>query len=232
MNYIISAKNVKKSYQKDKLTSTVVLRGINLKITEGDFIAFIGPSGAGKTTLLYILSTIDTPDEGEVSYQINGNVINIKSLGIKDLSIIRNKFIGFVFQFHHLLPEFSVLENVAMPKLISNEDWETAFSTSKRILDLVGMSHRLEHKPAELSGGEQQRVAIARAIVNNPRIVFADEPTGNLDTKNAENIIDLLLSLRHKMNLTLVIATHSMEIAQKADRIYYMKDGLIENQKN
>lgn len=229
MSYIIQAKGIKKSYLKDRRTLTKVLLGIDLNIQEREFVALMGPSGVGKTTLLYVLSTIDTPDEGEVIYNFNGNESKVNSLGTLELSLIRNKFFGFVFQFHHLLPEFTALENVSMPRLIAGDDKNTAFHWAKRILDRVEMSHRLEHKPAELSGGEQQRIAIARAIVNNPKILFADEPTGNLDSQNAKKILDLLQELKQELKLTLLIATHSNDIACSAERILYMKDGLIES---
>lgn len=228
MNYIVQAKGIKKSYLKDKRTLTKVLRGIDLNIQEGDFVALMGPSGVGKTTLLYILSTLDIPDEGEVIYNFDGKESKVNSIGTMELSLIRNKYFGFVFQFHHLLPEFTALENVVMPKLIAGYDKNTAFQWARCILDRVEMSHRLEHKPAELSGGEQQRIAIARAIVNNPKILFADEPTGNLDSQNAKKILDLLQELKQEMKSTLVIATHSNDIACNAERVIYMKDGLIE----
>lgn len=230
MNYIIRAKGIKKAYKKNKQIVTQVLRGIDLEIKRGEFVALMGPSGAGKTTLLYVLSTIDFPDEGEIFYNDNGKEISVSSLKTSELSLIRNQYIGFVFQFHHLLPEFTALENVAMPMLIHGNDKNISFSKAEKLLDLVGMSHRLNHKPAELSGGEQQRVAIARAIACNPQIVFADEPTGNLDTKNAETILKILFELKKEMSLTLVIATHSSEIAQNAERILYLKDGLIVGQ--
>lgn len=229
MNFIVQAKGIKKSYLKDKRTLTKVLRGIDLNIQEGEFLALMGPSGVGKTTLLYVLSTIDIPDEGEVIYNFDGKESKVNSLGTMELSLIRNKYFGFVFQFHHLLTEFTALENVAMPKLIAGDDKNTAFQSARRILDRVEMSHRLEHKPAELSGGEQQRIAIARAIVNNPKILFADEPTGNLDSQNAKKILDLLQELKQEMKLTLVIATHSNDVACNAEGVMYMKDGLIES---
>lgn len=229
MKCIIQAKDIKKSYLKDKRTLTKVLLGIDLNIQEGEFVVLMGPSGVGKTTLLYVLSTIDTPDEGELIYNFDGIESKVNRLSPSELSLIRNKYFGFVFQFHHLLPEFTALENVALPRLIAGDDRNRAFYWAKRIIDRVEMSHRFRHKPAELSGGEQQRIAIARAIVNNPKILFLDEPTGNLDSQNAKKILDLLQELKQEMKLTLVIATHSNEIAYNAERILYMKDGLIEN---
>ncbi|MGQ9819852.1 MAG: ABC transporter ATP-binding protein [Candidatus Kapaibacteriales bacterium] len=226
---MIQAKGIKKSYLKDKRTRAKVLLGIDLNIQEGEFLALMGPSGVGKTTLLYVLSTIDTPDEGEIIYNINGKESKVNFLSSFELSLIRNKYFGFVFQFHHLLPEFTALENVAMPRLIAGNDKKLAFQWAKQILDWVEMSHRLEHKPAELSGGEQQRVAIARAIVNNPKILFADEPTGNLDSQSAKNILDLLQKLKREMKLTLLIATHSKDVAYNAEQVIHLKDGLIES---
>ncbi len=228
MKPILIAKNIKKSFLKDKTVRTEVLKGIDLEIRRGEFFALMGPSGVGKTTLLYVISSLDKPDEGEVSYFLNGSEFQIEQQSIDELARIRNRHIGFVFQFHHLLPEFTSLENVAMPLLIRGVRFATAFERAKDLLARVGLQERFDHKPSELSGGEQQRVAIARALINEPDIVFADEPTGNLDTKTAESFLNLLFNLKKQYNLTFVVATHSNEIAALADRIAKMKDGIID----
>ncbi len=228
MELILIAKDVKKSYLKDKIVRTEVLKGINLEIRRGEFLALMGPSGVGKTTLLYVISSLDKPDEGKVAYYLDGNEFDIERQSSDELARIRNRHIGFVFQFHHLLPEFTAVENVAMPLLIRGVRVATAFEEAKNMLRQVGLEGRFEHKPSELSGGEQQRVAIARALINNPDIVFADEPTGNLDTKTAESFLNLLFSLKKQYNLTFVVATHSADVAHLADRIARMKDGVID----
>lgn len=200
-----------------------VLNGISLSFQRGEIMAIVGPSGAGKTTLLQIAGTLDRPDSGEVLF--NGK--NLLSLKDKKLSKFRNENIGFIFQFHQLLPEFSALENVALPALIAGRSKRIAFTEAERWLEELGLSHRLNHKPAELSGGEKQRAAIARALINTPNIVMADEPTGSLDSRNRDEIKNIISSLREKYNQSFVIVTHDPEIADIADRKVIIEDGVI-----
>ncbi len=215
---MIKATDICKSYG-----SLEVLKGVSLEVKRGEVVSVVGASGAGKTTLLQILGTLSTADKGELI--IDG--VDVNSLSEKDLSHFRNQKMGFVFQFHHLLPEFSSLENVALPALIGGVDSAQAKRRALELLDLVGMSHRLEHKPSQLSGGEQQRVAIARALVNSPAVLLADEPSGNLDTHNREEIHNLFFSLREKLGQTIIIVTHDRSLAQMADREIVMSDGKI-----
>lgn len=200
-----------------------VLKGIDLEISKGEIVTIVGDSGAGKTTLLHILGTLDKPDSGRL--EINGN--RIDTLRSNALSKFRNKNIGFVFQFHHLLPEFTALENVCIPAWIAKENKKSAMQRAKELLDLLKLSERFEHKPSQLSGGEQQRVAVARALINNPAVIFADEPSGNLDSKNAEDLHKLFFDLRQSYNQTFVIVTHNKELANQSDRTLTIKDGLI-----
>ena len=209
-NKVIEIKNVTKSY--GPLT---VLHDVSLTVPEGEIMAIVGPSGAGKTTLLQIAGTLDRPDSGKVLF--DGT----------DLFSFRNLHIGFVFQFHQLLPEFSALENVAMPALIAGRKKKEAFAEAEKLLGDLGLGHRLAHKPAELSGGEKQRAAIARALVNRPRIVLADEPTGSLDSKNREEIQSIISRLCRELGQTFVIVTHDREMASIADRTVEMADGRI-----
>ena len=213
---IIEATKIEKSFG-----SLQVLKGVDLSVSEGEVISIMGASGAGKSTLLQILGTLSTPDSGRLS--ISGT--DISSLSSKELSAFRNKEIGFVFQFHHLLPEFTSLENVMIPSLISGKSKKEARDAAMRLLDTVGLSDRVSHKPSELSGGEQQRVAIARALVNKPSILFADEPSGNLDSKTKEDIHNLFFSLRDSLGQTIVIVTHDSELGALCDRCLVMKDG-------
>lgn len=215
---MLSAKNLSKKYG-----NLTVLNNVSLNITQGEFITITGPSGAGKSTLLHLLSSLDTPDTGTVT--INNQ--NLFARNNKQQAQFRNKHLGFIFQFHHLLPEFTAIENVCMPLWIAKTDKNKAIEKAKKTLDIVGLSHRLSHKPTELSGGEQQRVAIARAIVHQPSIVFADEPTGNLDTANANAIHDLFFHLNKEFHLTFVIVTHNEQLAQLAGKVLKMKDGKI-----
>jgi lipoprotein-releasing system ATP-binding protein len=201
-----------------------VLKGISLTIEKGEVVAIVGPSGAGKTTLLQILGTLDKPDDGAVYY---GDV-NVNKLKDKDLAAFRNKNIGFVFQFHQLLPEFTALENVMIPALIGSTRPSDAEKKAKDILDFLGLSDRLSHKPAELSGGEKQRVAVARALVNQPEVIFADEPSGSLDTKNKDELHQLFFDLRDEFHQTFVIVTHDEDLARLTDRTLYMTDGAVE----
>ncbi|MCC8144853.1 MAG: ABC transporter ATP-binding protein [Bacteroidales bacterium] len=218
---MISCKNIRKSFG-----TLQVLKGIDLSISQGEIVSIVGPSGAGKTTLLQILGTLDRPDDGEVFY----GKVNVNALKDKELAAFRNKNIGFVFQFHQLLPEFTALENVMIPALIGNLKQPEAQKKAKEILDFLGLSDRIEHKPAELSGGEKQRVAVARALVNNPSVIFADEPSGSLDTKNKDELHQLFFDLRKQFNQTFVIVTHDESLAKLTDRTIYMQDGIIRNE--
>lgn len=215
---MIDIQNVTKSY--GPLT---VLHDISLSINEGEIMAIVGPSGAGKTTLLQIAGTLDRPDSGKVIF----DGIDLLSLKDKKLSRFRNSNIGFVFQFHQLLPEFSALENVALPSLIRGNKRKKAFADAEQLLVSLGLGDRLRHKPTQLSGGEKQRTAIARALVNSPRIVFADEPTGSLDSRNRDEILSIISSLRETTGQTFVIVTHDPHMAGIADRTVTMADGKI-----
>ena len=216
---MITAKNITKTFGDLK-----VLKGIDLEIPEGKLYSIVGPSGAGKTTLLQILGTLSKPDSGEV--QIHNK--SVFSLGERQLAAFRNKEIGFVFQFHYLLPEFSALENVCIPAFIAKKGKKETENRAKELLNFLGLSHRLTHKPAELSGGERQRVAVARALINNPAVIMADEPSGNLDTHNRNDLHDLFFKLRDEFKQTLVIVTHDENFARQSDRIIRMRDGRIE----
>ncbi len=215
---MLHAENIRKSYE-----SLEVLKDINLHVKKGEIVSIVGASGAGKSTLLHILGTLDQPDSGNVN--LNGK--NVTSLNNRQLAKFRNRHIGFVFQFHNLLPEFTALENVCIPGLISGGNKSDIYKRSETILDKLKLSDRIHHKPSELSGGEQQRTAVARALVNSPDIVFADEPSGNLDSKNALELHELFLSLREKFDQTFVIVTHNPELAAMADRVLEIKDGVI-----
>lgn len=216
---MIKAVDLHKSYG-----SLEVLKGVNLEIKAGEIVSIVGASGAGKTTLLQILGTLDHAERGELS--IRG--MNIRVLPDKKLSEFRNRHIGFVFQFHHLLPEFTALENVCLPAFIAGVARREAEQKAKELLDFLGLAQRVDHKPSELSGGEQQRVAVARALINRPSVVMADEPSGNLDSKNAKELHNLFFLLREKYNQTFVIVTHNEELASLADRKLTIKDGMIE----
>lgn len=200
-----------------------VLKGIDISIDRGEIVTILGASGAGKTTLLQILGSLDKPSSGEVI--INGTYIN--RLTGNQLAKFRNQHIGFVFQFHQLLPEFTALENCMLPGLIAGKSVKQARQQALKLLSYLGLNDRLEHKPAQLSGGEKQRVAVARALVNDPMVVFADEPSGNLDSKNQEELMDLFVDLRKQFNQTFVIVTHDQYLAQKADRTVHIVDGVI-----
>lgn len=200
-----------------------VLKGIDLHIKEGEFVSIVGASGAGKTTLLQIIGTLDTDNEGEVV--ING--VNIKKLSDKELSAFRNKQLGFVFQFHQLLPEFTALENVCMPGLIARRNHKEVEEKAKELLTKLGLQDRFHHKPNELSGGEKQRVAVARALINNPKLILADEPSGSLDSGNKKELHSLLRQLCNEYGLTILLVTHDNELAETSDRIIEMRDGVI-----
>ncbi len=217
---VLECKNLCKTFKEGSLT-TAVLHGINLQVMPGEQVAIVGSSGAGKSTLLHLIGGLDKPTSGEVF--INGQ--NIHQLSEKKRSHLRNQCLGFVYQFHHLLPEFTALENVAMPLLIRKIPTKYAKAEAKLILEKVGLGHRLQHKLAELSGGERQRTAIARALVLKPICVLADEPTGNLDAKTAEQVYNTMLALNREMNTSIVIVTHDQHLASKMDRILLMEDG-------
>jgi len=221
---MIKAENIHKYY--DDLH---VLKGVNVNIKKGEIVSIVGASGAGKTTLLQILGTLDSISKKQNSTLII-NDKNISTLSEKELAKFRNENIGFIFQFHQLLPEFTALENVCIPAFIKKTSKIEAFKRAKELLDFLGLSHRYDHKPNELSGGEQQRVAVARALINNPSFIFADEPSGNLDSESAENLHNLFLKLRDQFGQTFVIVTHNNELANLADRKLTMVDGKIINQ--
>lgn len=223
MSIILSAQKLYKSYQTNKKNKLDVLKDISVDIEENKISVIVGASGAGKSTLLHLLGGLDRPDEGKVLYEQK----NIFEFNNDRLAKFRNENMGFVFQFHHLLPEFTAIENVAIPQMINGKNLKTALKDSKKLLEVVGLSQREEHKPAELSGGEQQRVAVTRALANNPKIIFADEPTGNLDSANSESIHKLLFELRDKFNKTFVIVTHNPDLMKLADVIFEIKDGVI-----
>ena len=215
---MIKAENITKSFG-----SLQVLKGIDLEVRKGEIVSIVGPSGAGKTTLLMIMGTLEKADSGRIF--IDDNELGL--LNEKKLSDFRNKHIGFVFQFHQLLPEFTALENVMIPALIGNVSHSAAEEKAKELLDMMGLSERREHKPAELSGGEKQRVAVARALINDPLVVFADEPSGSLDTDNKIELHNLFFELRDKLNQTFVIVTHDEQLASITDRTIHMRDGMI-----
>ena len=220
---LMTALDIKKSYLIDNKNRLQVLKGISLEIYEGEILEIIGASGAGKSTLLHILGTIDKPDEGKIYFQ-SRDLLLMKD---EELSKFRNKNIGFVFQFHHLLPEFTTLENVMIPMMIGGKDFDECKPRAIELLEYVGLGERLNHRPSELSGGELQRVAIARALVNSPKIIFADEPTGNLDTQNSQNIIQLIQNLNQEFGQTFVIVTHNPDLVNIAHRVMEIKDGLL-----
>ena len=215
---MIEAKKIRKSYG-----NLQVLKGVDLSIAEGEVVSIVGKSGAGKSTLLHILGTLDRADEGQLF--INGE--EVFKLGSKKLAAFRNRHIGFVFQFHHLLPEFTALENVCSPAVIHKTAEDEAVKYGRELLDYLGLAERLTHKPSELSGGEQQRVAVARALINRPAIIFADEPSGNLDSESSQELHQMIFRLRRDFNQTFVIVTHNLELANMSDRLLEMKDGKL-----
>jgi len=219
-NVLIEIKGIKKGYQITKSNRLEVLKGFDLNIYKSEIAAVVGKSGAGKSTLLHILGTLDRPDEGKMLFEDT----DVFTLNDKEIANFRANDIGFIFQFHHLLPEFTALENVTIASRIAGNYDETK---ARDLLNEVGLSDRINHKPSELSGGEAQRVAIARALVNSPKIILADEPTGNLDSENADAVIELIFNLREKFKQTFVIVTHNEEFAMKCDRIIKMVDGKI-----
>lgn len=217
---MIDIKGITKSFG-----SLQVLKGIDIHIKKGEIVSIVGPSGAGKTTLLQIIGTLDKPNSGSIT--IDG--VDVSTLSTKKLSDFRNKHIGFVFQFHQLLPEFTALENIMIPAYIAGKSNKEAMKRANELLDFMGLSDRANHKPAELSGGEKQRVAVARALINNPAVILADEPSGSLDSKNKTELHQLFFDLRDKFGQTFVIVTHDEGLAKITDRTIHMKDGLLAN---
>ncbi len=219
---MIQARNITKRYG-----DLEVLRNVSVTIHDGEIVAIVGPSGAGKTTLLQIIGTLDTPQSGEVLYD-DVDVLRLKQ---RELAHFRNRNIGFVFQFHQLLPEFTTLENVAIPALIGGDRRSDAYDRARQLLDYLGLSQRLDHKPAQLSGGERQRAAVARALINKPKIILADEPSGSLDSHNKQELHQLFFDLRDKLHQTFVIVTHDETLAgnSNVDRVLHMQDGVILN---
>ncbi len=215
---MIVGKNIHK-----KFGGLEILKGVDLEINQGEIVSIVGSSGAGKTTLLTILGTLDRPSSGEVIIN-NEPVFNLNE---KKLAAFRNQNIGFVFQFHQLLPEFTAIENVCIPAMIARKSKKESEKRAQELLELFNLKDRLDHKPSELSGGEQQRVAVARALINNPKVIFADEPSGNLDSVNARELHQLFFKLRDELNQTFVIVTHNSELAEMADRTMVMRDGKI-----
>lgn len=220
---ILTASNIYKSFEKGKDNKIEVVQDVSLTINENEITVIVGASGAGKSTLLHILSGLDKPDSGSV--QIDGE--EIFEMSEVNSANFRNKSIGFIFQFHHLLPEFTAEENIAIASMINGTSKKEAIVKSRELLKMVGLEDRSTHLPAELSGGEQQRVAIARSLINNPKIVFADEPTGNLDSKNSETIHQLFVDLKNKMGITLLMVTHNQDLVKLADRVLEMSDGKV-----
>ena len=215
---MIEIQHINKSYG-----SLQVLRDINAKIDRSEIVGIVGPSGAGKSTLLQIAGTLDRPDSGTITY----DGVDVSTLSERRLAAFRNKNIGFVFQFHQLLPEFTALENVAIPALIKGDNRKDAFARARQLIDFLGLGERTDHKPAELSGGEKQRLSVARALMNQPDVIFADEPSGSLDSKNKQDLHQLFFDLREELHQTFVIVTHDETLAANCDRILHMRDGVI-----
>ncbi|MFT4024510.1 MAG: ABC transporter ATP-binding protein [Flavihumibacter sp.] len=215
---MLQAGGIKKRYG-----SVEVLKGVDISVSRGEIVSIVGSSGAGKSTLLHIRGTLDKPDAGYIKL----NDADLTAMNDKQLAAFRNRYIGFVFQFHHLLPEFSALENICIPGWIANRPKQEVEKKAGGLLEHLGLSHRADNKPAALSGGEQQRVAVARALINDPQIVFADEPSGNLDSANAQELHSLFFQLRKDFSQTFLIVTHNEDLARMSDRLVHMKDGLI-----
>ena len=220
---MVIAKNIHKDYG-----DVNVLKGVDIHIKKGEIVAIVGPSGAGKTTLLQILGTLDSPSKKQ-DYNLEIDGVSLKNLTLNKLASFRNKHIGYIFQFHQLLPEFTALENICIPGFIGKKDAIEVKKKGMELLTFLGLEHRINHKPNELSGGEQQRVAVARALINSPSVILADEPSGNLDSSSAESLHQLFFELRDKFNQTFIIVTHNEELANMADRKLIMIDGQISN---
>jgi len=218
---MVIAKNIHKDYG-----DVNVLKGVDVHIKQGEIVAIVGPSGAGKTTLLQILGTLDSPSK-EHDYNLKIDGVSLKNLNPNKLASFRNKHVGYIFQFHQLLPEFTALENTCIPGFIGKKDTVDVKKKAVELLTFLGLEHRINHKPNELSGGEQQRVAVARALINSPSVILADEPSGNLDSSSAESLHQLFFDLRDQFNQTFIIVTHNQELANMADRKLTMKDGII-----
>lgn len=221
-NLVLNCQNISKSYN-DGALNVQVLKGLSLQVREGQSVSIIGASGSGKSTLLHILGGLDMPSSGKV--ELMGNDLN--ALNQKQLGNLRNQYLGFVYQFHHLLPEFSALENVMMPLLIGKKPKAEAESQAAAMLGRVGLKARMQHRPSELSGGERQRAAIARALVTRPKCLLADEPTGNLDRKNAQNVLDMMIDLKRELGTSLVVVTHDDELAGRFDQVMMMQEGTL-----
>ena len=221
-NMLLTANNIKKSFKEGPL-NVGVLKGLEFSVNKNETIAIIGSSGSGKSTLLHLLGGLDVPDSGNIL--INNQ--NINKLNDAERGVLRNKYLGFIYQFHHLLPEFTAVENVALPLLIRRDSRVTAEKKAKELLCSVGLSERLQHKPGELSGGERQRTAIARALVTNPKCILADEPTGNLDEKSAHEVFELIISLNKNLGSSLIMVTHNLELSKQADRVFELKEGKL-----
>jgi lipoprotein-releasing system ATP-binding protein len=217
---LLDIKDIKKSYRISKEKNLEVLKGINLQINREEIVAIVGKSGAGKSTLLHLIGTLDNPDSGKIFF----DGTDVYAMKEKELSKFRNSKIGFIFQFHHLLPEFTAIENVMIPSMIEGKEDR---AKAENLLKEVGIEERINHRPNEISGGEAQRIAIARALINSPDLILADEPTGNLDTHNADAVMNLIFSLRNKFKQTFIIVTHNEEFALRCDRVIRMNDGLI-----
>ena len=218
---MVIAKNIHKDYG-----DVNVLKGVDVHIKQGEIVAIVGPSGAGKTTLLQILGTLDSPSK-EHDYNLKIDGVSLKNLNPNKLASFRNKHVGYIFQFHQLLPEFTALENTCIPGFIGKKDTVDVKKKAVELLTFLGLEHRINHKPNELSGGEQQRVAVARALINSPSVILADEPSGNLDSSSAESLHQLFFELRDQFNQTFIIVTHNQELANMADRKLTMKDGIM-----
>ena len=223
-NIVLKCTNIGKSYQDGSL-NVQVLKNLNLEVKEGEGISIIGSSGSGKSTLLHILGGLDKPSEGKITLMNR----DIRDMSQRKLGELRNNYLGFVYQFHHLLPEFSALENVMMPLLIGKKNKAEAETRAADMLEKVGLKQRILHRPSELSGGERQRAAIARALVTRPKCLLADEPTGNLDRKNAQNILDMMMDLKTELNTSLIVVTHDDELAMRFERVMTMQDGCLQD---
>ncbi|OHR44886.1 lipoprotein ABC transporter ATP-binding protein [Neisseria sp. HMSC071C03] len=223
-NIVLKCTNIGKSYRDGSL-NVQVLKNLNLEVKEGEGISIIGSSGSGKSTLLHILGGLDKPSEGKITLMNR----DISDMSQRKLGELRNNYLGFVYQFHHLLPEFSALENVMMPLLIGKKNKAEAETRAADMLEKVGLKQRILHRPSELSGGERQRAAIARALVTRPKCLLADEPTGNLDRKNAQNILDMMMDLKTELNTSLIVVTHDDELAMRFERVMTMQDGCLQD---